>query len=103
MKQLLRRLTRVLPDKLYVQLLYLKTHGRFLRLHRPRTFDEKLQWYKLYYREPLMTPLSDKYEVRKYIEDKGLAGILNELYGVYDTAEEIDLSTLPNSFVLKAT
>lgn len=50
-----------------------------------------------------MTTLTDKYEVRTYIEDKGFAGILNELYGVYDTVEEIDFSKLPESFALKAT
>lgn len=103
MKQLLRRLSRVLPDKLYVQFLYLKTHGRLLRLHRPRTFNEKVQWYKLYYRDPLMTTLSDKYEVRKYLQAKDYGRLLNELYGVYESADEIDLATLPASFVLKAT
>ncbi len=103
MRQLLRALSRALPDKAYVQLLYLKTHGHFLHLRRPRTFDEKLQWYKLYYRDPLMTTLSDKYEVRKYLEAKGHGGLLNELYAVYARAEQIDLSALPDSFVLKAT
>ncbi|MBE0665554.1 MAG: glycosyltransferase [Chrysiogenales bacterium] len=103
MKKFLRRLARVLPDKLYVQFLYLKTHGRLLRLHRPRTFNEKVQWYKLYYRDPLMTTLSDKYEVRKYLQAKDYGRLLNELYGVYESADEIDLATLPASFVLKAT
>ena len=103
MKHFLRRLTRVLPDKAYVRLLYLKAHGHFLHLRHPRTFNEKLQWYKLYYRDPLMTTLSDKFEVRSYLEANGYGGLLNELYGVYDRAEEIDLATLPASFVLKAT
>jgi hypothetical protein len=103
MKRLLRWISRILPDAAYVHLLYLRTHGRILNLRRPRTFDEKLQWYKLYYREPLMVTLSDKYGVRKYLESKGHGGLLNELYGVYERAEDIDLDTLPGSFVLKAT
>jgi hypothetical protein len=94
---------RLLSDKAYVRLLYLKTHRRFLRLGRPRVFDEKLQWYKLYYRDPLMTTLSDKYEVRKYLQARGFGHLLNDLYGVYDRVEEIDLAALPSSFVLKAT
>jgi len=103
MKPLLRDILKILPDKAYLHLLYLKTHGRFLRLRHPRTFDEKLQWYKLYYRDPLMVTLSDKYEARKYLEARGHGGLLNDLYGVYDRVEEIDLDALPRSFVLKAT
>ena len=45
----------------------------------------------------------DKYEVRKYVESKGLGHILNELYGVYDRPEDIDFSTLPQQFVVKTT
>jgi len=103
MKELLRTLARLLPDKAFVHLLYLKTHGRFLRLRQPRTFDEKLQWYKLYYRDVRMTTLSDKYEVRNYLQGRGHGGLLNELYGVYDSPDEIGLSALPEQFVLKAT
>ena len=94
---------RILPDKLLIRLRYFKVYGYFPNLKTPRTFDEKIQWYKLYYRNPLMTNLTDKFAVRKYIENKGLATILNELYGVYNSTNEINLSKLPNSFVLKAT
>jgi len=103
MNHLLRKISRFLPDKTFVRLLYLKTHGSFLHLRDPRTFDEKLQWYKLYYRDPLMVTLSDKYEVRKYLDANGQGALLNDLYGVYDRVEEIDLDALPESFVLKAT
>ncbi len=96
-------LSRLLTDKAYVRLLYLKNHGRLPRLRHPRTFNEKLQWYKLYHRDPLMTILSDKYEVRKYLQARGHGSLLNELYGVYDSADEIDFSNLPDRFVLKAT
>lgn len=48
-----------------------------------------------------MTKCADKYRVREYIKEKGLDSILNELYGVWDHAEDIDFSKLPNSFVLK--
>ena len=98
-----RRLSRWLPDAAYFQLLYLKYHGRVLHSRRPRTFNEKLQWYKRYYRDPLMTTLADKLAVRGYLEARGHGHLLNELYGVYDRPEEIDFDQLPESFVLKAT
>jgi hypothetical protein len=103
MKQILWTILRILPDKLMINLRYLKVYGCFPNLENPRTFDEKIQWYKLYYHDPLMTDLTDKFAVRKYVESKGLAPILNELYGVYNSADEIDLSKLPDSFVIKAT
>lgn len=103
MSDILETLSRLLTDKAYVRLLYLKSHGRLPRLRQPCTFNEKLQWYKLYYRDPLMTTMSDKYEVRKYLEARGYGGLLNELYGVYDHVQEIDPDRLPDSFVLKAT
>jgi len=103
MKRFTRRLSRWLPDAAYFQLLYLKSHGRVLHSRRPRTFNEKLQWYKRYYRDPLMTTLADKLAVRGYLEAHGHGHLLNELYGVYDRPEEIDFDQLPESFVLKAT
>lgn len=99
----MRKLWRYLPDKMFVSLQYLEVYGCFPDLNPPRTFDEKLQWYKLYYRNPLMTDLADKYKVREYVARKGFGGLLNELIGVYDRAEAIDSAALPDSFVLKAT
>lgn len=91
------------PDKPMLQLQYRIKTGRGLNLKNPQRYTEKLQWYKLYYKEPLMVQCVDKYDVRKYVEDKGLGHILNECYGVYDTVEEIDFDKLPNQFVLKDT
>jgi hypothetical protein len=103
MKRPLRWLSRALPDTAYVRALYFRGHGRFLSLRRPRAFNEKLQWYKLYYRDPVMTTLSDKYAARLYLEANGHGALLNELYGVYDRAEAVDFAALPARFVLKAT
>ncbi|NMA31053.1 MAG: carbonic anhydrase [Candidatus Methanofastidiosa archaeon] len=81
---------------------WIKT-GRKLNLKDPKRFTEKLQWYKLYYRNPLMTQCVDKYEVRDYVVSKGYKDILVPLYGVYENVEEIDFDLLPNKFVLKTT
>jgi hypothetical protein len=91
------------PDKLMVRIQYRIKTGQTLHLRNPRRFTEKMQWYKLYYRNPLMQQCADKYEVRNYITQCGCGELLNELYGVYNTPDEIDLSTLPDSFVLKDT
>lgn len=91
------------PDKMMVKIQYRMKTGRKLNLKEPQRFTEKLQWYKLYYRDQIMKECADKYEVRRYVEACGLGEILNELYGVYNTPEEIDFDKLPESFVLKDT
>jgi hypothetical protein len=92
-----------IPDELMLKIQYKIKTDRKLKLESPQRYTEKLQWYKLYYRDPLMAQCVDKYEVRKYVEKVGLGYILNELYGVYDSPDEIDFDELPNSFVLKDT
>ncbi|MBN2558612.1 MAG: hypothetical protein JXB33_07670 [Clostridia bacterium] len=96
-------LLRAIPDKLYVRLLYFYSYGKFPNLKNPVTFDEKLQWYKLNYRMPGMTGLADKYEVRKYVEEKGLGYILNDIYFIKDDISEDDFANLPPEYVIKAT
>lgn len=96
-------LTDFIPDKAMINLQYKISTGRKLNLENPQRFTEKLQWYKLNYRNPLMTKCSDKYNVREYIISKGYGDILVPLYGVYENAEDIDFDKLPNKFVLKTT
>jgi len=91
------------PDEWMIKLQYRMKTGRKLNLKNPQRFTEKLQWYKLYYRDPLMAQCADKFEVRKYVEACGLGHTLNELYGVYNSPEEIDFGALPNAFVAKDT
>ncbi|MEI0510823.1 ATP-grasp fold amidoligase family protein [Brachyspira intermedia] len=72
-----------------------------LNLDNPTTFNEKIQWLKLYYHDPLITKCSDKYLAREYIADKIGDKYLIPLIEVYDNAEDIDFNVLPNQFVLK--
>ena len=69
-------LKRLASDKTLVEQLYKSVYGHLPDLIHPRTFDEKLQWYKLYYRKPIMTQLADKFRVREYVTQKGLGPIL---------------------------
>lgn len=92
-----------IPDKWMVKLQYRVKTGHKLNLTNPKRFTEKIQWYKLFYRDPLMKQCVDKYDVRQYVESLGLSSILNECYGVYDNVDDIDFSKLPNKFVIKDT
>ena len=91
------------PDDIMLRIQYRIKTGRRLNLKKPKRYTEKIQWYKLYYRDPLMSQCVDKYEVRHYVESCGLKNILNECYGVYSSVEEIDFDALPNQFVMKDT
>lgn len=91
------------PDAAYLKLLFHKTTGYELNLENPRTFNEKLQWLKLYDRNPVYTIMVDKFAVKGYV-----ASIIGDEYiiptiGVWDKFEEIEFDSLPEQFVLKCT
>ena len=95
---------RDLDPKYYAQELsawYEKHMGYSIDLNHPKTFNEKLQWMKLYDNSDLKTKLSDKYKVRGWIKDKIGEQYLIPLLGVYDQPEDIDYDSLPNEFVIK--
>lgn len=92
---------RFIPDEPMLKLQYRIKCGRKLNLKDPKRYTEKLQWYKLYYRDPVMQQCADKYQVREYVKSKGLSHILNDLYAVFDSPEDICLDSLPDQFVLK--
>ena len=93
---------RFLPSKLYVKYHYEYFSGKKLDLNNPIDFNAKIEWYKVFYRPKILTQLADKYAVRAYVEKKIGSQYLNELYGVYNTPEDIDFELLPNKFVIKA-
>ncbi|GGA62729.1 ATP-grasp fold amidoligase family protein [Salinicoccus roseus] len=93
--------TEYIPDKIMIKLQYYLKTGRKLRLKKPERFTEKIQYYKLYCREEMMTRLADKAQARNYIKSKNLEEILIPLYGIYNNADEIDFDKLPNRFVIK--
>ena len=80
---------------------YRRVTGKYLNLDNPRTFNEKIQWLKLYDSTPIKTRLADKYLVRDWVKEKIGEQYLIPLLGVYDKFEEIDFDKLPNQFVIK--
>lgn len=97
------RILAFIPDSLMLRLQYRIKMNRSLNLRKPETFTEKIQWYKIHYRNPLIGQCVDKYEVRKYVESKGLSSTLNKLYSVCSDPSEIDFNALPERFVIKST
>ncbi len=97
------KMLRFIPDKPMIKLQYRIKLKRKLNIENPKRYTEKLQWYKLYYRNEKMPICVDKYMVRQYIEEKGLADILVKLYSVCESSEELDFAALPDKFILKTT
>lgn len=81
--------------------LFKKYTGYRLNLNNPQTFNEKLQWLKLNYQNPLMTTCADKVAVRDYIAKKIGSKYLIPCLGVWDNPDDIDFDKLPDKFVLK--
>ena len=80
---------------------YKSVTGEVLNLNNPITFNEKIQWSKLFETNELRTLLSDKFLVRNWVENKIGKNYLIPLYGVYENFEEINFEILPKSFVIK--
>lgn len=92
---------KFLPDKLYLQIFYFSTTGKFINFKTPKGFNEKQQWLKVNNRNDKYTKLVDKLAVREHIDEVLGAGHLFPLLGVWESFEDIDFDALPNQFVLK--
>ena len=100
---LLEKIGVLLSDKLYLQLMFRIKMGAQLHLNNPISFNEKIQWLKLYNRNPLYTRLVDKFAIKDYVSKKLGEEYIIPTLGVWDNAEDIDFEHLPNQFVLKTT
>jgi len=97
------RKVRFLPSKLYVKIHYEYFSENKLDLNNPKDFNEKIAWYKVFYRPKLLNQLVDKFAVRAFVEEKIGSQFLNTFYGVFDDVNEIKFDELPEKFVIKAT
>lgn len=100
---LLARIGGNLPDDIYLRIRYFLIMKRRMHIKNPQTYNAKINWLKLYNKNPLYTLLVDKASVKGYVKN-----IIGEEYiiptlGVWDSFEEIDFDRLPNKFVLKST
>lgn len=93
----------IVPDTLFLRIKYLYRMKKILHIDNPTTFNEKMQWLKLYFRKPVMTTMVDKIEAKKYV-----SSIIGNQYiiptiAVYNSVDEIDWESLPNQFVIKCS
>lgn len=99
--RLLRQFAPVLSDKIYLQLFYYIKFGKNLNLKEPKTFNEKLQWLKLYNRKDIFTIMVDKLKAKEWA-----ASIIGSKYiiptlAIWNKPEEVDITVLPNQFIIK--
>ena len=92
-----------IPDEKYITIKYKLEMNQKLNLKEPKTFNEKLQWLKLYDRNPEYTKMVDKYEAKKYVADIIGQEYIIPTLGVWDKFEDIEFDKLPKQFVLKPT
>ena len=90
-----------IPDEPYLRLLFRAEVGQKLNLNNPKSYNEKLQWIKLYDHNPVYTVMADKYLVRDFVRRRIDEDILIPFCGVWDKPEDIDFDSLPEQFVLK--
>lgn len=100
---LLVKFSPYLPDKFFLSCMVRVQCGYWPNWKNPQTYNEKLSWLKLYYKNPEYTKMVDKYAVKEYV-----ATIIGDKYviptiGVWEKPEEIDWDALPQRFVLKTT
>lgn len=100
---LINRTSKLWPDRLFLKIKYRLVMGDKLNLKNPKSFNEKLQWLKLYNRKPEYTTMVDKYAVKEYVASKIGEEYIIPTLGVWDTSDDIDWDSLPNQFVLKTT
>lgn len=97
------RLSRIIPSKIYLRMMYKLVVGNKLNLKNPKTFNEKLQWLKIYNKSPEYIEMVDKYDVKEYVSRKIGEDYIIKTLGVWDSVEKIDIAKLPDRFVLKCT
>ncbi len=90
-------------DVIYLKKQYKAIFKKELHLNPPKTFNEKIQWLKLYNRNPKYTDLVDKYAVKEYVASVVGEKYIIPTYGVWNKFEDIDFEFLPSQFVLKCT
>jgi hypothetical protein len=94
---------KIFGYKSYVKLCFKDNFGYSLDLKHPKTYQEKIQWIKVFGDLEKFSKYVDKYDVREFIKEKIGEQYSVPLIGVYDNVEDIDFEYLPNSFVIKAT
>ena len=98
---LLKKVSPLMSDALYLRMRYRLEMNRTLHLKHPRSFNEKIQWLKLYDQKPEYTQMVDKVTAKEFVASKIGSNCIIPTYGVWEHYDDIDFSQLPDQFVLK--
>lgn len=90
-------------DENYLKLMYRVFMGKSLNLKNPKSFNEKMQWLKLYDRKPQYTQMVDKELAKEIVAKRWGKQYVIPTLGCWDKFDEIKFENLPKSFVLKTT
>ena len=93
----------LLPDKLYLRIKYHHELGKWPNIDSPRSFNEKLQWLKLYFRKAELHQLVDKCAVKDYVKNKIGQQYIIPTIQTWENVDSIQWDTLPDQYVLKTT
>ncbi len=97
-----RGLLNWVDDKTHLDMIYKCNIGKKINWENPKTFNEKLQWIKLYDRNPIYTTMVDKCASKQYMTEKiGKEYVIPLVGGPWYSFDEIDFNVLPDKFVLK--
>lgn len=97
----LRRFYRHFSDRKYIESAALVELGYKINLDDPKTFNEKMAWLKLYYHNPILHKLVDKYEVKNHVDHIIGEGHTAKVLGIYDSIDDIEFPSPP--YVIKST
>ena len=92
-----------MKDESYLKLMYRAKMGKRLNLDSPQTYNEKIQWLKLYNQKNIYAEMVDKYKGKQYVKAKIGDKYIIPTYGIWNRFEDIDFEMLPNQFVLITT
>lgn len=97
------KLPYLFPDKVFLEYNFERNFKRKINWKDPKSFNEKMQWLKIYDRKPEYTKMVDKYDAKDFIRDKVGDNYVVKNYGVWNNFDDIDFNKLPDKFVLKTT
>lgn len=105
MKEILKDFLKKYFPEIYLKIIFKRATGQSLNLKNPQTFNEKIQWLKLYDypQNNLIIECADKYRMHDYLKRKGLGKYSVNILGVWDKLEDVNWNKLPTKFVLKMT
>ena len=95
------RIASLLPDSIYLRLVYPRIVGRPLHLRHPVTLNEKTNWLKIHDRRPVYRIMADKLKAKQFVADKAGSQFVVPLLGSWDKFDDIPFDSLPDRFVLK--